>query len=160
MESLINYFIQVHLILAAGYGVYHLLLKKQRWFTFNRLTLLFIPVLAFIAPLLRIPVPSNSTAEVFRINLALVDVAEPSAQSVQMMWFDVLAALYFIVAVFLLFRLFFQLTRIALMSRGEKTESISVSEIPGSSFSFFGRIFLNNNLDPHSRKMILAHEMI
>lgn len=160
MENLINYFIQVHIITATGYAVYHLMLRNQRWFTCNRITLLSIPVLAFIAPLLRIPAPSNAAAELFRYNLPMVEVSETPIEASQFHWLEILAIVYAVVASFFLLRLLIQLTRISIMRMGERLDGISIFEISGSSFSFFSRIYLNNNLDAESRKMILAHEKI
>lgn len=160
MENLINYFIQVHLIMAAGYAVYHVLLRSQRWFTCNRFTLLSIPILAFIAPLLRVPTPSNAATELFRVNLPLVNISGSPAESAQFHWLEVLVIAYALVALFFLLRLLIQLTKISLMHLGERTDGSNISEIGGSSFSFFRRIYLNNNLDAESRQMILAHEKI
>ncbi len=151
--------------------IYQLLLKKETFFTYNRVYLLLTPILALALPFIQIEAlkPAIPTQEFF-MQLPTVFIGDPGntitavdtpdSDGFTINWL----AVYLIGAVISLLiwiKKYLKINRFYRFQAKEKAVP-RIIQIPNSdvAFSFLQTIFIGENLDPLSRKQILSHELI
>ncbi|MEX2566662.1 MAG: TonB family protein [Cyclobacteriaceae bacterium] len=188
MVTVINFIWQSIFCLAFLYGLYWVFLKNEKTFHFNRIFLLLAPVLAFVFPLIKIPVsfdkPSislegTSLLKAFKIQdnqdiigtFGLPEVTVTGSK-LPLLWgiMDYLLLTYLLIIAFLLLKLFYQY--IQLRQLLEKGWYQTVYKLKGDYFlvptfglapifSFFDKIFWDDTqtLSPIEEKQIIQHEL-
>jgi TonB family protein len=177
MEALTNYLIQSGLCLLLFYVFYLLVLRNSPRLGFNRLYLLLTPVVAFIIPLLNIPlpfVPSYTLVPVMpamqlpelTVTSQLPQQQTPVAKSIPIGF--ILAIVYTLAVMALLFKLGAQLLRLRrlvtsatpLRTNDSGATVLQVDEIYPT-FAFLNYIFLNNqtHLSEQEKQQVIAHEL-
>ena len=166
MEALFYYILKVSFVLCLFFSCYHVFLKKETFFQFNRFFLLFGLIFSTLIPLFYI---TNSIEIPFlklsNANDTISLLSEPSSIN-ELNPFPILIIVYVIGAFFLLFRLFkqgFDLKKV--LNNGNRIEYSRTAHIKTKDtiqpFSFFKSIVYNPSL--HSEKeleAILAHEEV
>jgi beta-lactamase regulating signal transducer with metallopeptidase domain len=161
------YIIQIVLFQALFLGVYHLFLKKETFFNYNRLYLILTPIVSLVLPLIKIAafstvIPTDTIMAVLpEIVLGNNPVEATTVQSVssdfQLTWQSV-----YLIGLFGSLGIFgtklFHCMRLFRYRNGAE----HIITIPNSqeAFSFLHFIFMGDGLDPLSRKQILAHEQV
>jgi hypothetical protein len=169
--SWLYYLLEANLYLILFYGFYRLFLHKETFYGLNRYYLIFSSILAFILPFfqlgfLKTPViaeviiePTEAINQVrFTDNLPLENY-QPSIFTVD----HFIIAIYVLVTVAFLFKMFFGLSKIIRMLKlpsvklenGVKLIDLKDSKI---AFSFFNLLFLDPALP--EKNTILKHELV
>lgn len=177
MTVMIHYLIQLLIFQALFLGIYELFLKKETFFSLNRVYLLATPFLAAIIPLLEFEILQNvvPTSEIVQLPVLFISENTSSAtiftngdeasfSLLNFMKTNALATIYFLgsiisFAVFL--RKYLQLQRLKYVGKSEKIGKTKLVHIPESRIacSFFNTIFLGENLSEAETSQILAHEL-
>ncbi|EMS31954.1 putative transcriptional regulator [Mariniradius saccharolyticus AK6] len=190
MAILIDYIWQSTFGLLVFYGVYLVLLKKQKAFNVSRAYLILSPIIALICPLINIPVEfekpgislnqteffralsEQEAPEVFVASYGLPEVTVHSTKLPIILEIkDYLFLAYIFVATVLLTRLIWGLAQIrALYQRGwfqahyDSINKCLVVPTFGKSpvFSFFNSLFWDDtaDLEPQEKEMIYGHELV
>src|SRR5690625_1857638 len=146
-------------------GIYELFLKRETFFTLNRIYLLVIPVLAMILPFAKLDFLRDSFSHSFLIllpELALSDSsAGPEHSGIQV--FPILKGIWFLgMGVFFLIFIYklFKISRISKTGIRKSIYLTEIIEIPGSTlaFSFLNRIFIGRDLPEKLKEQIIEHE--
>lgn len=179
MEAILNFVLKSGIGLLVLYLFYYAVLRNQITFGFNRLYLLLAPMVAIALPLIKWPAlftPAPAVAQAlqaFQLNEVLVvayNQDNGSSTFAQLLTFSNLGlAVYLLVALFLLFRLFRQLWHIyRLKSEATVLEQtpdggVQVMQLkqPYPSFAFLNFIFLSNQseLSAREKQQVVAHEL-
>ena len=158
-------------IFLVGYKVF---LKKETFFTYNRMYLLITPILAIILPFLKIAalqamIPVQEVVKVLpeaiseSYNVAALDTIKPTpviistTSGYELNWMHVYYIGVVISALLFGYKLF-QFSR--LLRFKEKGKRVIILPDSTQAFTFFNYVFLGEKLSPLSRKQILAHEHI
>ena len=163
-----SYIIQVICFQALFLAVYYLLLRKETFFSYNRIYLLVTPVIALALPFIKIAmlqtvVPVETFASVLP-EVVIGDAAvitstdtAPVTESFTIPWLQIYMAGVIISLVILIIKI----KKFASYFSYKQKES-SIIEIPSSTeaFTFFNYIFIGADIDTLSRKQILTHEQI
>ncbi|NIG57328.1 M56 family metallopeptidase [Chitinophaga sp. Cy-1792] len=158
-------------ILCSGllFGYYMLALRNKRFHEWNRYYLLLLPLVSLIIPLLKIPLPrETSSSIVYAYTYQVVTIQEKIASRQPAFTLpQVLTAIYSLVAFFLLAKLLFTSLRIVrLAKRNTATATADYTLItlnkPGSPFSFLSYIFWSSQLqlDDQKGRQMLQHEIV
>ncbi|MDE0599985.1 MAG: BlaR1 peptidase M56, partial [Dokdonia donghaensis] len=163
-----SYSIQVICFQALFLAVYYLLLRKETFFSYNRIYLLVTPVIALALPFIKItmlqtvmPVETFASVlpEVVIGDAAVITStdAAPVTESFTIPWLQI----YMAGVVISLFVLIIKIKKFAGYF-SYKQKGSSIIEIPSSTeaFTFFNYIFIGADIDTLSRKQILTHEQI
>lgn len=163
-----SYIIQVICFQALFLAVYYLLLRKETFFSYNRIYLLLTPVIALALPFIKITmlqtvVPVETFASVLPevvIGDAAVTTttdAAPVTESFTIPWSQIYMAGVVISLVVLTIKIKKFTSYFSYKRKGS-----SIIEIPSSTeaFTFFNYIFIGADIDTLSRKQILTHEQI
>ncbi len=167
---MVTYSIQVICFQAIFMAAYYLLLRKETFFTYNRIYLLVTLCISFVVPFLKIPFLQTSTSAIsLRTLLPEIiigtpevanDISKAGVETTQA--FDIPLLLIYITGIIIsLIILSIKIYKISKLytyrKKGEK-----VVEIPNSNvaFALFNHIFIGANIDALSRKQILNHEHI
>ncbi|MCF4100226.1 M56 family metallopeptidase [Gillisia sp. M10.2A] len=172
---MIFYILQVVFFQLLFLVVYEVLLKKETFFTYNRIYLLLTPIFAFILPLLKIKVLGKIAEESLYVQLpavfinsrpatnivALPEVQVSMAQGRLVDWPFVIYIAGLCISI-LLFAYKYR-TILKLLSRSSKFKDKAVKfiSIPNSdmAFTFFNHIFLGEKLEEEQRAHIVNHEL-
>jgi TonB family protein len=168
MASFFTYLIEVSISLGVFYLFYHLLLRKDTFFSINRMYLLITAGFSLTIPLFNFTFASSKINGEILYIMNIVVVGENQIQhslAEQMTALDYLFILYISITLFLVIRLFYQLLRIAFLSfrgtkriiNGKNVIFLDEEIIP---FSFLNRIYLGSGYDPNSTDTIILHESI
>ena len=162
MITFFIYLFKVSCWVAVWWLIYHIFLRKETFYTFNRFYLMSGLVASFLIPLMKIYYP----VEIFITQNANSTVAEKAhtQSNVVMDTYSVLFYVYLFFVAFFIIRQIFLLLKIngMIRSAGYKitdeyrlVDSIK-TKIP---FSFFKYIFINSGQHPEKEKqLIIAHE--
>ena len=172
---MLQYIIQVIVFQFLFLIVFELFLKKETFFSYNRVYLLITPVLAMVLPLLKIPmlqtaIPTEGLVllpEVFigqhMETLTIQTQANTAAEGVHAInWWLIVygAGILFSLGMFVKkFRILKQLFSYKpVLENGE----MKVVEVPNSTIActFLNTIFLGTDLTKMEREQILSHEMV
>lgn len=168
----ITYLLQSTSIMAAGYGLYYLLLRRLTFFTANRVFLLGIILTATVLPLISITIYKELPAETPIIPATVTPgyFAEKETtiaggtihQSTN--WLLLLQYSYLLITACMLARLCYGVTRLLRNARrrGRKTGRLVIVNGAGpTSASFFHYIFYPaSGLSSNERRQVLQHECI
>lgn len=172
MEELFIYLLKSSGLIAAFYLAYHFLLRKETFFTSNRwflLTGLITSVglpLFFLEKVVVVEAPKLVTNPIINTIPNSLPTNEIIEKSVEIDWFQIGIYLYGIIALLLLFKVFFNLISLfkvldkKQVIKQDKFQFIDVNEnlLP---FSFFNYIVYNSSLYSDSElQSILLHEKI
>jgi len=166
-----DYFIKASAVIALFYLCFYFLLKKETFFNHNRWFLLIGVVIAFIFPLVIIPVeitvePFLASDNVFTINEIIpVNIQEPIAES-KFEWQSLLPIIYYIGLALFLIQFLFQFGSLILLllknpwnKDGIYTYVIVNNKI--SPFSFFNWIVYNpESFNAKELDLMLTHEKV
>ena len=164
----LQYIIQVICFQALFLAVYYLLLRKETFFSYNRIYLLVTPVIALALPFIKIAmlqtvVPVDTFASVLpEVVIGDAAVATPTdpapvTESFSIPWLEIYIAGVVISLVVLIIKIKKFASYFSYKQKGS-----SIIEIPSSTeaFTFFNYIFIGADIDTLSRKQILTHEQI
>lgn len=149
---------------------YEWALKKETFFQWNRLYLLFTPLLAMVLPFVKIPALGTVVPQNFIVALPTVSIGNTVAtaqsslvtSSTSLSVLEIILILGMAVSALLFM---YKLYKIIELKRKGKTAIIGTTtlvHLPNSTdaFSFAGTIFLGESLNEDSKKYILAHEQV
>ncbi|HET8810615.1 MAG TPA: M56 family metallopeptidase [Flavobacteriaceae bacterium] len=175
------YLIQLLIFQALFLGVYELFLKKETFFSLNRIYLLATPFFAAIIPLLEFEILQNVVPMEGIVQLPTLIISENSSSSNLSTALDLTGGLglfgvipsavegwlligYLLGAVvsFALFlRKYVQLQQLKNSGKPEKHGKLTIVRIPNSRIActFFNTIFLGENLSEAETSQILVHEL-
>ncbi|WP_405377652.1 M56 family metallopeptidase [Nonlabens sp. Asnod3-A02] len=158
------------------YGVYHLFLRKETFFQWNRAYLLAIPLLSITIPFLSAPFSIDMTPTVIDevVPLASVDIGNVSMTSEQPIIMEtstpidytmIAVSIYSIGAFISLLFFLYNVSSIKEIIRKGTTHFkdgiwITKTSQKLTAFSFFKNIVIDENLDPKKVDEILNHEII
>lgn len=183
-----QYLIESSICLALLYAFYHLVLRHESFFQFNRGYLLLAPLLAFAVPALNIRLEHKQEVQVAKPEPAVEAIAVPAVewpavverlqvaprligQTLEkpvwtlslgtMLWW-----IYVVVGVLFLLRLLVQIYRLARFIRLCKKEArdgfvLATGPADMPIASFFGFVFWTpGNMDNGDRRMVFEHELV
>ncbi|PVW14208.1 M56 family metallopeptidase [Marixanthomonas spongiae] len=176
---MIHYILQTIAFQLLFLVVYDLFLKKETFFTWNRIYLLATPILSFLLPLFKIEAFRKAIPEQYLVQLPEVVVGGESAQKaialnsvnisgtttsfltiseiLQALW------LFGMVVALLLFGLkLFKFYKLKKSGVSKKAGKLNIIQLPkgNSAFSFFNTVFLGSGLSEKHQKTILLHEQV
>ncbi|QHT67693.1 M56 family metallopeptidase [Rhodocytophaga rosea] len=175
---LLNYLLEASICLAVFYAFYYLVLRRERFFAYNRIFILFAVLFSLLIPVMEIPLSRQAiylsqqpdidryiAFIPFKENLAtpvIIQTTEVSTLSFR----DFVFYGYSMVVLFLLGRLFFQIMYLYRMAGKSGKKKVGYTLIPTMgklpTFSFFHWIFWNNTqaLSATEENLILQHELV
>jgi TonB family protein len=175
-NSFLLYFYESVICLAIFYLFYHLLLRKEKIYTFNRIYLTGSLLFSSLLPFLRFPVPGLSDSHsllsefVTKIGYPVIVPEVSITQGIQsftvlsLSWTGVLTCIYFIGVIFFLSRFLTGIIRIFFLVRKNEIQQYQGRPLVFvqdylAPFSFFKLIFINPSLlnQKHIEK-IIEHE--
>jgi len=165
---MVTYSIQVICFQAIFMAVYSQLLRKETFFTYNRIYLLVTLCVSFIVPFLKIPFLQTTTPAISLRTLLPevimgtqeitndISVVETS-QGFEMPWLSIYVVGVIISLIILSLKIYKVVGLYVYRKKGEQ-----LIEIPNSkeAFTLFNHIFIGVDIDTLSRKQILNHEHI
>ncbi len=179
-----RYLIESALCMAAFYGLYHFLLRRETFFQWNRAYLLLAPLLAMLLPMLKIKVqqPASTMAEVQPIPTDILPemlekvVENPLTYAWQQQWqqqeeaiwslslWDLVLGIYVLIAMLLLGGLGWRFAKLfSLIKKCRKQRSGDVVIATGDALplaSFFSYVFWNDEAQKSDfQEFILTHEI-
>jgi TonB family protein len=175
---LLKYLLEASVCLAVFYTFYYLILRKERFFAYNRIFILLALLLSLLIPVMEIPLSQQASylsqqaaIDRYIVYTPLEAVGKPAEPVVSQgsevssvgLWDFVLYG-YGIVAFLFLIRFFHQVKRLySLTKGGKKKEGYILIPTAGKSptFSFFHWIFWDNTqqLSTAEENLILQHEL-
>ncbi len=163
MDTLLIHLLKSHLLMAIFYLIYRLLVSRRPWFQMNRLILLILPTLALIIPFLKLeignPFDPAVVMELAFVQLPVFEIGTSPTSVSGIKWWFIGGWFYVAVAAILVVLMSSRLIRILLLP-GSQSESYTITNIQGSSFSFFNKICIDETLDSETREMVLKHEQV
>ena len=172
---MLHYILQIIVFQLVFLLVYELLLKKETFFTYNRIYLLTTPVLAMILPLLKLPMLQDAIpAETFIMlpeviignsgqlpyNAASNPGTPEAAQHINWWLLAYGTGLLFSLGIF--FNKFRILKNLFSNKPLHHTSGMKIIEVPKSKIActFYNTVFLGAGLSEKEREQILSHEMV
>ena len=167
---MLNYLIQIILFQALFFVVYELLLKKETFFTGNRVYLLVTQALVLILPLISIPQLQETIPQVYqekyiKSTLSTTRITNPtvakSSSSFQFQWIWILGVGSLIFFGFFVNKLR-NILKTLILGKVSKHVNYSLVELNNNStaFSFWNYIFLGNQISQTKKQEIIDHEFI
>lgn len=162
------YLIQVNILLVVFYGIYQLLFVRDTFFTWRRITLLLMGLMAVAIPMVDVGWWVSSHVENANLSEAYREMVLPTVTVMNtegsFPWVRLLTILYICGVVVLFLRMMWQLLIIIRMATTHERRTIEGNKVvvmndQSSPFSFFGWIFVNPEL--HSTAQlheIMIHE--
>lgn len=169
MATLLSYLLKVGIMQALFYSIYVLAFERMSFFGLNRAYLLLTLLIAFIIPLLTIPVAQDTGVTVLQLwNLEPGTFSDHDSEMVRSQTTaytlglepgPILIPIYFLGMLALLFRSLVSINRILRMKKtGIRVERDGVTTIYVNGvepFCFFGLVYLDPNYD---KSPVLLHE--
>lgn len=162
MEAIVLYLFKSALCLFLCYGIYHVFLKKETFFKFNRFFLLAGIFLSIIIPLFNFTYTVQITNPVFNGNLT-PDLAKTN--NTVLSYLQIVLVIYFVVTFGFISNYLLSLRKARLLVSGHYFEvadrcKISYTNQFKTSFSIFNYIFLDTDITGSvlERRLILEHE--
>lgn len=175
METLLLYTLKASALLLTFFAAYHLLLKKETFFSANRGFLLAGLITSALLPLVEYtrviwvnpkPVQQLSAAQLGYLATALKGQAVQVAQPQPFNWWYVAGAVYILGIAFFMVALFTDIFKIRKMLRSKEViqqQPYKLVDSPAvaSPFSFFNYIVFNSStLAPQELESIISHEKV
>ncbi|MGW1455027.1 M56 family metallopeptidase [Salegentibacter agarivorans] len=177
---MLDYILQAVLFQLGFLLMYELLLKKETFFTINRLYLLITPLVSLLLPLLKIEslstlVPADSISALSQVLLpevyiggqpeniqqlpAVNVVQEPG---LQINWWLVAYVAGVLLSLILLLKKYQNLNHLFRFRRISEDKELRIIEVPNSNIActFFKTIFLGDKLSEAEKQQILSHELV
>ncbi|HKK09892.1 MAG TPA: M56 family metallopeptidase [Bacteroidales bacterium] len=167
MQHFLIYHLESSLIIAVFYLFYRLLLRNETFFKTNRIVLLSAIPVAYIIPLIDIPIQSATpvagipVVTLPAINLAPATTvqAEAATSTSPLLYLYILGAALLVGHALYGFFSIYRLRRKAQANHNKKQETYYIHK--GDSFSFFRMVFLNTeNKSENELNQIEAHERV
>ncbi|WP_029036730.1 M56 family metallopeptidase [Salinimicrobium xinjiangense] len=172
---MLHYILQIIVFQLAFLLVYELLLKKETFFTANRIYLLLTPLLAMLLPLLKLEflqqaIPAESLVmlpEVFiggssevQTGITSNPVAPEASQSIE--WWLLVYGAGFLFSLGMFFNKYMVLKRLFSHKPVLQNREMKIVEVPQSKIActFYNTIFLGSQLSEKEREQILSHEIV
>ncbi len=171
MNSLLNFILQSTICFSAFYLYYHVGLRKERSFQFNRFYLLTAAILSIIIPLIEFSFTESSvlTNALNYITLQEVSITTEATQQYSLGWLSIIGAIYALGIPFFLSRLFVQLFKIRRIIRQNRNatkyyKGALLINTNGTlpTFSFMNYLFWDDSLvfNEVEKEQILNHELV
>ena len=162
------YLIKINVALVLLYGFYRLTVSRDTFFGLRRLTLWLIYAVALMVPAFNLEYWVRDTPTMASMANVYADTFYPvvvvKAQASGITWMDMLLGIYWVGVAVLSLRLVWQLfsiIRLAVISRKQEVESITVHLLrgEGSPFSFFRWVFMYpSTLEGKQLHEVMVHE--
>ena len=162
------YLIKINVALMLLYGFYRLTVSRDTFFGLRRLTLWLIYAVVLMVPALNLEYWVRDTPTMVSMANVYADTFYPvvvvKAQASGITWMDMLLGIYWVGVAVLSLRLVWQLfsiIRLAVISRKQEVESITVHLLrgEGSPFSFFRWVFMYpSTLEGRQLHEVMVHE--
>ncbi|HLW33680.1 MAG TPA: M56 family metallopeptidase [Aequorivita sp.] len=148
-------------------AVYDLFLKKETFFTLNRVCLLLTPILSMVLPFISIGFIQQNIPQEYYVQLPAVILSETASQagggsifglvSLKSLWIIgmIASALFFCVKALKILRLRFTGT-----TSYVDGSMLKILPKTNTGFSFFNTIYLGENISEENKASIIAHEKI
>ena len=176
---MIHYILQTIAFQLLFLVVYDLFLKKETFFTWNRIYLIATPVVSFLLPLFKIEAFRNAIPEQYLIQLPAVIIGgEPAKKAIQLdavtisetsaslLTISEIAQITWILGMLIALTLFslkvIKFYKLKQLGTTSKFENFKIIQLPNSkvAFSFFNTIFLGSDLSEKQKENILLHEKV
>jgi len=149
-------------------AVYDLFLKKETFFTLNRIYLLVTPILGFALPFISIDFIQQNIPQNYIFQLPAVVIGDGVSEitsSRNNSWVPNFTDLWILgmgVSTLIFCFKLFKLTKQKLSGKTEKFSDFKLVTLPNTSlaFSFFNTIFLGENISEEKKASVIAHEKI
>ena len=174
-----EYIIQVIVFQLGFLLLYELLLKKETFFTINRLYLLVTPLVSLLLPVLKFEslatlVPAESIAglqvllpEVYiggqpEASQELPAVKLAAQQGLQINWWLVTYVAGAVLSLMLLIKKYRDLNHLFRFRRISEDKELRIIEVPNSKIActFYKTVFLGDKLSEAEKQQILSHELV
>ncbi len=162
------YLIKINVALMLLYGFYRLTVSSDTFFGLHRLTLWLIYAVALMVPALNLEYWVRDTPTMESMANVYADTFYPvvvvKAQASGITWMDMLLGIYWVGVAVLSLRLvwqFFSIIRLAVISRKQEVEGITVHLLrgEGSPFSFFRWVFMYpSTMEGKQLHEVMVHE--
>ena len=162
------YLIKINVALMLLYGFYRLTVSRDTFFGLHRLTLWLIYAVALMVPALNLEYWVRDTPTMESMANVYADTFYPvvvvKAQASGITWMDMLLGIYWVGVAVLSLRLvwqFFSIIRLAVISRKQEVEGITVHLLrgEGSPFSFFRWVFMYpSTMEGKQLHEVMVHE--
>ncbi len=175
METLLLYPLKASVVLLVFFAAYHLLLKKETFFTSNRAFLLAGLITSALLPLVEYtkviwvdakPMQALTPAQIAYLATAMKQQAAQIPAEEPFNWWYVVASVYALGLAFFVIALFTDIFKIRKMLKGKaivKQQPYKLVDSPAisSPFSFFNYIVYNSGvLAPQELESIISHEKV
>ncbi len=171
MNSLLNFILQSTICFSAFYLFYHVLLRKENSFQFNRFYLLTAAILSIIIPLIEFSFTESSTLTnaLNYITLQEISITTEATQQYSLDWQSIIGTIYALGILFFLSRLFVQLFKIRRIIRQNHNatkyyKGALLINTNGTlpTFSFMNYLFWDDSLvfNEVEKEQILNHELV
>lgn len=177
---MLQYIIQAVLFQLGFLLMYELLLKKETFFTINRLYLLVTPLISLLLPLLKIEslsalVPAESISALSQVLLPEVYIGGQSEniqqlpavnvlqeQGLQINWWLVTYVSGVVISLILLLKKYQNLNNLFRFRRISEDKELRIIEVPNSKIActFYKTVFLGDKLSEAEKQQILSHELV
>ncbi len=168
---MIHYIIQIIAYQFLFLLVYDLFLKRETFYTWNRIYLLSTLVFSFFIPFLRIDAIQQSIPETYYVQLPTLVIEGSAPENVSvitsiLIWLQAnMTTVWMVGVVVMLALLTYKLHRVMRLKRHGETDAtgpFSVITLPGTNtaFTFFKWVFLGENLSEEQKQHILKHEEV
>jgi len=172
---MIHYILQTVAFQLLFLGVYDLFLKRETFFTSNRLYLIVTPILSLLLPLVKIGLLRATIPAAYRVQLpavligdvstGTVNTATPAMDAATYSITEILQFSWFVGAALALGLFTFKLYKIVVLKRAGTKKHIAghaFIELPKTdkAFTFINTIFLGDELSQNQQKNILLHEQV
>jgi beta-lactamase regulating signal transducer with metallopeptidase domain len=170
MTKWLTYLLEANVYLAAAYGAYWLLLRRQTFYTTNRACLLLSVWVSFAMPLVQLELPSSrSEAPIVltqqvpvtagNTNLAVATSAKPTILTLNKALETIFMVGVTVLVVSFLFKLY-SVLKLIFNHQRQKRSGYTLVLIPNlpSPFSFLGYLFVAN--EPDLTPAVLQHELV
>lgn len=168
MNEILVYLFKSGLCLVVFYSFYRIFLQHETFFRLNRIYLIGSIFISFMMPIITIHIPSVSDSLPYII-LSTINVGELGIESTfrnQVDGWEIILLIYTAVSAILLIRLISQVVIFVFILKKSKSRigdnsKIVLTNNNTSPFSFFGYIFINENLFSQAEiNEIISHEKV
>lgn len=161
----LNEFITMNVAIIVFYTCYYCIFKEQTHFKWSRVFLISGIVTVFLIPFIPKEIFNPAIQTIPTVQLPeMVLTQVTNVKSVQISWWNLIVWGYFLVSITVIFRNILMMVLLAfnLRKQGKKEiNDILFYESPHPySFSFMGKIYLQNDLDEDEQKLVLKHELV
>lgn len=161
-----HYILQVIFFQLGFLLVYEILLKNETFFNYNRIYLLFAPVIAFVLPFLNFSTLGNVIPAEKLVMLPEVVIGETTetnnAVQITFNWWLIIYASGVVFCTFLFLKKYSVLRKLFRFKIISAEKNLKIIEIPQSKIActFYNTIFLGDQISESEKQQILSHELV